>query len=106
MEERYNIRFIVLILQKQEFREFMECLDMRKLNENEKKLITLLLSKSNLTFNMPNDLSNMDVVDLDDGGMGSIAKSTTTWTPILVLVGHSNKLLGKLECCLTWTVSS
>ena len=72
MEERYNIQFIVLILQKQEFREFMECLDMRKLNENEKKLITLLLSKSNLTFNMPNDLSNMDVVDLDDGGMGSI----------------------------------
>jgi hypothetical protein len=34
------------------------------------------------------------------------AKSITTWTPILVLVGHSNKLLGKLECCLTWTVSS
>ena len=72
MEERYNIRFIVLILQKQEFREFMECLDMRKLNENEKKLITLLLSKSNLNFKMLNDLSNIDVIDLDDGGMGSI----------------------------------
>ena len=34
------------------------------------------------------------------------AKSITTWTPILVLVGHSNKLLGKLECRLTWAVGS
>ena len=45
---------------------------MRKLNENEKELIALLLSKSNLNFKMLNDLSNIDVIDLDDGGMGSI----------------------------------
>ena len=40
---------------------------MRKLNENEKELIALLLSKSNLNFKMLNDLSNIDVIDLDDG---------------------------------------
>ena len=35
-----------------------------------------------------------------------IAKSITTWTPILALAGHSNKLLNKLECHITWTVDS
>ena len=34
------------------------------------------------------------------------AKSITTWTPILALAGHSNKLLNKLECHITWTVDS
>lgn len=34
------------------------------------------------------------------------AKSITTWTPILALVGHSNKRLNKLECHVTWTVDS
>lgn len=38
--------------------------------------------------------------------IGFVAKSITTWTPILVSVRHSNKLLGKLECRLTWAVGS
>lgn len=34
------------------------------------------------------------------------AKSIISWTPILALVGHSNKLLNKLKCHVTWTVDS
>ncbi|MDY6451643.1 hypothetical protein SKM54_12300 [Acinetobacter faecalis] len=45
---------------------------MRKLLDNEKELISQILSKSKIEFKICTDISEMYVVDLDDGGMGSI----------------------------------
>lgn len=45
---------------------------MRKLCDSEQNLIGLLLSKSNIEFKFTNNLPNLYVIDLDDGGMGSL----------------------------------
>ena len=43
------------------------------------------------------------MIDLAIERLESNAKSTLTWTPILIQVGHFNKLIRKLKCRFTWT---
>ena len=67
------------------------------------KILERIQDAENYVF-MRQDFS--DISNYDQVGRALRAKSATTWTPNLVLVAHSNKLLGKLEYRLTWTVGS
>jgi len=45
---------------------------MRKLYKTEIDLINLLLSKVKISFKLPSNFHDLNVIDLKDGGMGSI----------------------------------